>query len=202
MRTRCATIGASMRASQPTSRSPARPSMARNARPSPGYAGSFAWSEKSSWRSRESTLCEPSPRARRAEKIALFARGARRREETEASGAAFLDRVPQHRRRCLERGLPRHRLPAALHAHHRLAQPVRRVDAFVREAVAVRDPGLVDLLVGRAARRASGGRAARGPTGSCRRRRAARRARARSFPRSARGGGTAWNSARRPGRGR
>ena len=65
------------------------------------------------------------------------------------------------------------------------------VDAFVAEAVAIGDPGLVDLFVGARHDAHQLARATRARRCSCRRSRAATRAAAASFPRRGRGNGTA-----------
>ena len=118
--------------------------------------------------------------------------------------------TPQASRRCagsalrptpLERRLPVRLAPARRRcAAAGVVQAVVAVDALVAEAVAVGDPGLVDLLVRRAAPRASAARAARGrtgcvPTPSC----GETSGCCGHLPGARAGSGTACCSARRPG---
>src|SRR4029079_3311525 len=78
-----------------------------------------------------------------AEQVELLdgAARARQRRELRARGLQATDRR-------FQRDVPGHLLPVIAFAHHRRAQAIGAVDAFVTVTVAVGDPGFVDGLVG------------------------------------------------------
>src|SRR5688572_4803939 len=81
------------------------------------------------------------------EQVRLFERRARADERSEATRAADFGSLLERADRGGERVLPRGLDPGAIALHARPQEPVRTVDAMAAEAVAVRDPALVDLLV-------------------------------------------------------
>src|SRR6185503_16975940 len=79
--------------------------------------------------------------------VGLLVRRTRRGKEADAARAPLFHRVAQLSSCSLERSLPAGLAPLTLDAQHGRAQAVERIDPLVRKAVAVRNPGLVDLLV-------------------------------------------------------
>jgi hypothetical protein len=133
-----------------TSRSAARDRACRPRRPavpSQGTPCSAASALKSLWRRRKSMLSEPIPRISLREQVQLLERAVRRGQRADAPAPCCVLTTRERRggRTPARRPSRPHARPALL--DHRPRQPVGRVQALVGEAVAVREPALVDGLV-------------------------------------------------------
>ena len=115
--------------------------------PSHGAPSRWPSSAKSLWRSRKSMLSEPEPADELRQQVQFFERAVRRRQRADGRGAVFGLHVRQRVRDVLERDAPVDLAPLVVLLDHRPQQPVGGVQALVREAVAVRQPLLVDVLV-------------------------------------------------------
>ena len=81
------------------------------------------------------------------QQVQLFDRGVLRAERADAGGAELADDTLQAVGDVVQRRRPIDRLPRTALLDHRLRQPAVAVQRFVREAVAVGDPALVDVFV-------------------------------------------------------
>ena len=113
----------------------------------PRRAAALAVGGKIALAQAEVDVLRPEAAHQLAQQVELLERAVRRGERADGAGAVLCLHALQGARHVLERDAPVDLLPGAVLLEHRARQAIGRVDALVGEAVAVRQPALVDRLV-------------------------------------------------------